>query len=143
MMAKRPADRFRTAAEAAAALAPFTEPLATSRVKRRLLVAVALFALLVALAAGVVKIATDRGEVVIETPTPMNRQRAAEVVVLRQGPDGWSTTRHHPPLGWAFFRQAEGFVHTLAGTEGLRAPAETALWDVRVMQRMIEIAEFV
>ena len=34
-------------------------------------------------------------------------------------------------------------VRALAGAEALRAPAETCVWDVRVMQRLIEIAEIV
>jgi predicted dehydrogenase len=83
------------------------------------------------------------GELVIETPTPMNRQRSAEVSVLRKSADGWTTMRYHPPVGWAFYRQAQGFVRSLADGEPLRAPAETALWDVAVMQRLIEIAEYV
>lgn len=82
-----------------------------------------------------------KGEIVVETPTPMNRQRSAEVTLLRKGPNGWTTTRHYPPIGWAFFLQAQGFIGALAGNEPLRAPAQTCVADVRVMQRMIEIAE--
>ena len=84
-----------------------------------------------------------RGEITIETPTPMNRQRSAEVTLLHKGKDGWTTTRHHPPVEWAFFRQAQGFVRALAGKEPLRAPATTCVWDVRVMERLIEQAEIV
>jgi predicted dehydrogenase len=84
-----------------------------------------------------------QGELAILTPTPMNRQRSAEITLLRKGSDGWTTTHYHPPVGWAFFRQAQGFVRALAGSEPLRAPAVKALWDVAVMQRLIEIAEFV
>ncbi len=84
-----------------------------------------------------------QGELAILTPTPMNRQRSAEITLLRKGPDGWATTRYHPPVGWAFFRQAQGFVRALAGGEPVRAPAATAMWDVAVMQRLIEIAEYV
>lgn len=83
----------------------------------------------------------ERGEVRIDTPTPMNRQRSAAVAVLR-GRDGrFATTHHHVPVDWAFFRQAGGFVGALAGTEPLRAPAAECVKDVRVMQRLIEIAE--
>ena len=84
-----------------------------------------------------------QGELAILTPTPMNRQRSAEVTLLCKGSDGWTTTRYHPPVGWAFFRQAQGFVRALAGGEPVRAPGATALWDVAVMQRLIEIAEYV
>lgn len=84
-----------------------------------------------------------QGELVIKTPTPMNRQRSAEVTLLRKDQGVWTTTTYHAPIGWGFFRQAQGFVHALAGVEPLRAPAETCLWDVQVMQRLIEIAEYI
>ena len=83
----------------------------------------------------------ERGEITIKTPTPMNRQRAAEVSVLRACDGRFATTQHHAPVDWAFFRQARGFVDALAGKEPPRAPAEKCLQDVRVMQRIIEIAE--
>jgi predicted dehydrogenase len=83
------------------------------------------------------------GEISIKTPTPMNRQRSAEVTVLRKNGGEVTTTTYHAPIAWAFFRQAQGFVAALAGREPLRAPAETCVWDVRVMQRIIEIAEIV
>jgi predicted dehydrogenase len=82
-----------------------------------------------------------RGEITIKTPTPMNRQRSAEVTALRVGDTGATTTHSHAPVAWAFFRQAQGFVRALDGQEPLRAPAEACLWDARVMQRMIEMAE--
>lgn len=85
----------------------------------------------------------ERGEVTIKTPTPMNRQRSAEVSVLRARDGRFATTQHHAPVDWAFFRQARGFVDALAGKEPPRAPAEKCLQDVRVMQRIIEIAEIV
>ena len=82
----------------------------------------------------------EKGEIVITTPTPMNRQASARVHVLRQGQQGFTTTEYHAPVSWAFFREAQGFVHALAGKAPLRAPAETCLWDVRVMERIITIA---
>ncbi len=82
----------------------------------------------------------SRGEVAIMTPTPLNRQTSATVSVLREVEGHFTTTVHHAPIEWAFFRQARGFVQALAGEAPLRAPAETCLWDVRVMQRIIEIA---
>jgi predicted dehydrogenase len=82
-----------------------------------------------------------RGQMVIETPTPMNRQQLARVTLVRKGRRAFATTHYHPPIEWAFLRQARGFVRALAGQEALRAPAEICLWDVRVMQRLIEIAE--
>jgi predicted dehydrogenase len=83
----------------------------------------------------------ERGEIRIVTPTPMNRQRVAEVSVRSAAGDRPTTVFHHAPIGWAFFRQAEGFVGALAGGEPPRTPAAEALKDVRVMQRIIEIAE--
>lgn len=83
----------------------------------------------------------EKGEMVITTPTPMNRQSSAQIQILRQGKTGFTTTTHHAPIAWAFYRQAEGFINALAGTETLRAPAATCLWDVRVMDRIITIGE--
>ena len=83
----------------------------------------------------------ERGEIRIATPTPMNRQRVAEVSVRSATGDTPTTVFHHAPVGWAFYRQAEGFVGALAGGEPPRASAAEAVKDVRVMQRIIEIAE--
>lgn len=83
----------------------------------------------------------ERGEIRIDTPSPMNRQRCAEVAVLRGHEGRFATTYHHVPVDWAFFRQAGGFVQALAGEAPLRAPAAECVKDVRVMQRLIEIAE--
>lgn len=84
-----------------------------------------------------------QGELVITTPTPMNRQRSAEVSLLRRDKQGFTTTTYHAPIEWAFYRQAQGFVRALAAEEPLRAPAETCVWDVRVMQRLIETGEVI
>ncbi|HET6383061.1 MAG TPA: Gfo/Idh/MocA family oxidoreductase [Armatimonadota bacterium] len=83
------------------------------------------------------------GELYVRTPTPMNRQRSAEVLLLRRQNGAYTTTNYHAPVDWAFFRQARGFVQALAGEAPLRSPAEVALWDVKVMQRIIEIAEII
>lgn len=82
-----------------------------------------------------------RGEISIKTPVPLNRQQVASVAVLRSQDGRFETINHHPPIAWAFYRQAEGFVQALAGEAPLRSPAETCIWDVRVMSRMIEMAE--
>ncbi|HZT40898.1 MAG TPA: Gfo/Idh/MocA family oxidoreductase [Chthonomonadaceae bacterium] len=84
-----------------------------------------------------------QGEVRIKTPSPMNRQRSADVTVLRKGQSGYTTQQYHAPVAWSFYRQAEGFVRALAGQEPLHAPAETCLWDVRAMEKIIQIAEIV
>ena len=83
----------------------------------------------------------EQGEIRIDTPVPMHRQQSATVTVTRKCGGHFTTTIHHAPAGWAFFREAEGFVQALAGEAPLRAPAESCLQDVRVMQRIIEIAE--
>jgi predicted dehydrogenase len=83
------------------------------------------------------------GEVTIKTPTPMNRQSSAVVTLLQRRDGNFTTQTYHAPVEWAFFREAQGFVRTLEGSETLRAPAEMCVWDVRVMQRIIEIAEVV
>jgi len=83
----------------------------------------------------------DRGEIRIDTPVPLNRQQVAQVTVLAPDGDQFTTTQHHAPVGWAFALQARGFAAALAGGEPPRAPARECLKDVRVMQRMIEIAK--
>jgi serine/threonine protein kinase/tetratricopeptide (TPR) repeat protein len=74
MMAKDPAQRYQTPAEAAAALAPFTgqkSPLASFvRRRKRLLTAAGLLAAATILAAAVFYIRTDHGEFTIETDDP-------------------------------------------------------------------------
>ena len=85
----------------------------------------------------------SRGQVVIKTPVPLNRQQSARVLVTGEGKQGFVTTEYHAPVDWAFYREARGFVHALMGEETLRAPAETCLWDVRVMQQIIQIAEVI
>lgn len=83
----------------------------------------------------------ERGEIRIVTPTPMNRQQVARVSVLGATEGAFTTVDHHAPVAWAFYRQAEGFIAALAGGDPPRAPAAECLKDVRVMQRLIEIAE--
>lgn len=83
----------------------------------------------------------ERGQIRIKTPTPMHRQLSAAVSVLKDNGGTMATTTYHAPAGWAFFRQAEGFVNTLAGKDRLRTTAADALQDVRVLQGIIEIAE--
>lgn len=85
----------------------------------------------------------ERGEVRVKTPTPMNRQMSARVALLHEGANGYETVNYHASVDWAFLRQARGFVRTLAGEEQPRASAKTCLWDVRAMQRIIEIAEVI
>lgn len=83
----------------------------------------------------------ERGEIRIKTPTPMHRQLSAAVSVTKQVDGTFKTIDCHPPAGWAFFRQAEGFAQALAGEAPLRTTAEDALQDARVLQGIIEIAE--
>ncbi len=85
----------------------------------------------------------SKGQVVIKTPVPLNRQQSASVLVTSEGKHGFTTTAYHAPVDWAFYREARGFVHALAGEEPLLAPAETCLWDVRVMQNIIQVAEVI
>ncbi|GLV54002.1 hypothetical protein KDH_08510 [Dictyobacter sp. S3.2.2.5] len=85
----------------------------------------------------------ERGHLMVKTPVPLNRQQSARVYLTRPGEQGFVTTEYHAPVDWAFFREAQGFVRALAGNVPLRAPAETCLWDVRVMEQIIDIAEVI
>ena len=107
MMAKTPAERYQTPDEAAEALLPFTEtappasptdnpPLKRRRREKRVRVAVALGACLalVAVAAYVVRVQTDNGEVMIESEVggiSVDIERDGETVKdgwqIRQGAD--------------------------------------------------------
>ena len=79
MLAADPAERYATPAEAAAALAPFADA-RRRRSLSRLLIALALLLLGAGgLSAAVYRIATDKGEIIIETDDP------SVEVVIRQG----------------------------------------------------------
>jgi WD40 repeat protein len=84
LLAKKPADRYQTPRELAAALRPFTRPMAEPRRKRwSLFVAAAvaaLFAGIVLTGAVVYRIQTDKGELVITTESD-----DVEVVVSKRG----------------------------------------------------------
>jgi predicted dehydrogenase len=83
----------------------------------------------------------ELGELVVITPTPMNRQQSARVILLSKGAQGFTTTEYHAPVDWAFFREAQGFLRALKGEEPPRSPAEKCIWDVRVMERIMQVAE--
>src|SRR5947209_19650612 len=72
MMAKRPDDRYQTAADVAAALAPFTRGQSSKRLSLRvkLLSVIALFLCTLAAAAGVVHLQAGDREILIETDDP-------------------------------------------------------------------------
>lgn len=82
----------------------------------------------------------ERGEITVRTPIPLRRQASAEVSMLRPGRGRFITEQHHVAPGWAFFRQAEGFVGALRGAMPLRTPASAAVADVRVMQEIMDVA---
>jgi uncharacterized protein (TIGR03067 family) len=80
MMAKKPADRFQTPAEVAAALAPFTRPAEAPPRKRTLRKVLAAAAAI--LIAGVIYIATDKGRIEIRTEVD-----DVDIVVSQGGKD--------------------------------------------------------
>jgi hypothetical protein len=85
MLARDPAQRYQTPAEVADALEPFAPPQggqapAAPRARRRLALALLLLAGTLAPALAVYRIATDRGEIVIETDDPN-----VEVIIRRGG----------------------------------------------------------
>ncbi|HEX4207493.1 MAG TPA: Gfo/Idh/MocA family oxidoreductase [Ktedonobacteraceae bacterium] len=85
----------------------------------------------------------ERGQLVVKTPVPLNRQQSATVYLTRPAERGFVTNEYHAPVDWAFFREAQGFIDALAGKAPLRAAVETCLWDVRVMERIIDVAEVI
>jgi hypothetical protein len=86
MLAADPDQRYQTPAEVAAALAPFTEPRPRRRRPIWLWLALALLLGGGGLTAAVYRIATDKGEIVIETEDPdievLIRQGGKEVTVI-------------------------------------------------------------
>jgi hypothetical protein len=76
----------------------------------------------------------ERGKISVYTPSPLNRQDVARVMVYEHDDEGNRQTELHAEIEWAFYCQARGFVRALQGEEPLLAPGEDSLWDVAAME---------
>ncbi|MDA0745253.1 MAG: Gfo/Idh/MocA family oxidoreductase [bacterium] len=85
----------------------------------------------------------EQGRISVYTPSPLNRQAAATVTLYRKDGNTFQETRFHPPVGWAFFLQAQGFVSALLGKESLLAPGSNALRDAELMEDVFHKAQAV
>jgi hypothetical protein len=113
MLAKRPADRYQTPAEAAAALAPFAAPAPATAIsavahrrRRRRLVATLLGLLAMLAAVAVYRIQTQRGEVVLRTDDPdleVVLRKNGELVRIRDLKSGqtWELNTRNYSIGMA------------------------------------------
>jgi predicted dehydrogenase len=83
----------------------------------------------------------DRGQVRLQMPAPMARQRAGEVVLYRQSGFGGSGTpqelRPVFPQRWAFLEQARHFVACLRDGAPTISPASDAVKDLDVSEEYI------
>jgi predicted dehydrogenase len=76
----------------------------------------------------------EKGRVEIQSATPMNRQKVADVSVWRESHGTWTEERLFAPVEWAFYRQAAAFVQAVScGTE-LPTSGEKCLADVALME---------
>jgi predicted dehydrogenase len=75
-----------------------------------------------------------KGRVEIQSATPMNRQKVADVSVWREVRGTWTEERLFAPVEWAFYRQAAAFVHAVGHGVELPTSGETCLADVALME---------
>lgn len=78
----------------------------------------------------------ERGRLELRTPTPLNRQKVAEVMVAHSTEHAWTEQRLYPPVEWAFYRQARAFVEAIAGGPPPAASGRDCLADVALMEEI-------
>jgi predicted dehydrogenase len=78
----------------------------------------------------------ERGRLELHNPTPLNRQKVGELVVVRHAGKAWSQQRLFPPVEWAFYRQAKASVEAVAGGPPPAASGQACLADVALMEQI-------
>lgn len=78
----------------------------------------------------------ERGRLEVHNPTPLNRQRTAEVLIVQETDNVWARERLIPPIEWAFYRQAQAFVEAVAGGPPPAANGRACLADVELLERI-------
>jgi hypothetical protein len=68
----------------------------------------------------------------------MNRQAVAQVTVRREVDGVMTDMLMHPPVEWAFFRQAKAFVEAVAVGKPPAAAGEFCVADVVLMEEVFE-----
>jgi predicted dehydrogenase len=76
----------------------------------------------------------EKGRVEIQSATPMNRQKVADVAIWRESRGTWTEERLFVPVEWAFYRQAAAYVEAVAGGAGLSTSGRQCLADVALME---------
>ena len=81
----------------------------------------------------------DGGQIRLEMPAPMARQRAGEVTIYRQSGEGGSPQVTQPvlPQKWAFLEQARAFIASLKDGAPCLAPAADAVKDLEISEQYI------
>lgn len=80
----------------------------------------------------------ERGRVEIQSPTPLNRQRVAEVSVQRMENGVWVRQHLFPEVDWAFARHARAFVASLTEGSPLRTRGEDCLADMSLAEAIFQ-----
>ena len=76
----------------------------------------------------------EKGRVEIQSATPMNRQKVADLSVWRESRGTWNEERLFVPVEWAFYRQAAAFVQAVVNGSDLPTSGDKCLADVALME---------
>jgi len=76
----------------------------------------------------------EKGRIEIQSATPMNRQKIADVSVWREEGGNWCEQKFFPPVEWAFLRQARAFVAAVARGDDIPTRGDKCLGDVALME---------
>ena len=76
----------------------------------------------------------EKGRVEIQSATPMNRQKVADVSVWHEAHGTWAEERLFAPVEWAFYRQAAAFVRAVVNGTDLPTSGSRCLADVVLME---------
>ncbi|MCC5828529.1 MAG: Gfo/Idh/MocA family oxidoreductase [Phycisphaeraceae bacterium] len=83
----------------------------------------------------------EKGRVHLDLPTPLNRQKVADVTVLQPDGDGWIEQRMVAPVRWAFLEQARAFIEAIEAGRGPAAEGQACLPDVALMESIFQKLE--
>jgi len=76
----------------------------------------------------------EKGRVEIQSATPMNQQKVADVSLWRESRGTWNEERLFVPVEWAFYRQAAAFATSVVDGTDLPTSGYNCLADVALME---------